>query len=185
MDPWASTNLRHSVPWVSWLMGSAQHCQRTPLPFLQMSRGAQSQLGPLSALTHRPVWKGSWESFICFNLVVCSVIPKFPPRWWATSAYSSLPFLEVKFIENVIVNSAFGWIFTLAVWMANGIGFSLSGEAWLLYQEREDAVDDSIIQMLDDVVLLMLYFVIGLFHWTTSGFSGIFKLKFWNFCSKL
>lgn len=50
--------------------------------------------------------------------------------------------------------------------------------------KREEAVDDSIIQMLDDVVLL-IFFLIGLFHWAVSGFSGIFKFKFWNFCSKL
>lgn len=60
--------------------------------------------------------------------------------------------------KNLIVYSAFGWIFTLAVWRACGTGFSFSGEAWLVYQEREEAVDNLMIQMLDDVVLSMVFF---------------------------
>lgn len=36
--------------------------------------------------------------------------------------------------------------------------FSFSGEAWLVYQEREEAVDNLMIQMLDDDVLSMVFF---------------------------
>lgn len=64
----------------------------------------------------------------------------------------------MKLIKNLIVCSAFGWIFTLAVWRACGTGFSFSGEAWLVYQEREEAVDNLMIQMLDDDVLSMVFF---------------------------
>lgn len=63
----------------------------------------------------------------------------------------------MKLIKNWIVYSAFGWIFTLAVRISCGTGFSFSGEAWLVYQEREEAVDNLIIQMLDDVLLMVFF----------------------------
>lgn len=97
-------------------------------------------------------------------------------------------FLEVKLMKNVIVYSALGWIFTLAVWMASGTGFPFSGEAWLLYWEGRGCRwfnNTDGLMMLFCWCLFFFLFVIGIFYWTASGFSGIFKFKFWNFCSKL
>ena len=67
----------------------------------------------------------------------------------------------MKLVKSMTVYSAFGWIFTLAVCMACGTVLSFSGEAWLLYQEREEAVDDSVLQEIVAVIVLR-WFVMNL-----------------------
>lgn len=59
------------------------------------------------------------------------------------------------------IYGAFGWIFTLVVWMACGTALSFSGEAWLLYQERKEAVDNCVLQEIVAVIVLR-WFVMNL-----------------------
>jgi len=97
VDPWASTNLRQPVPWVSQHHSSdwAHQCRTSQL-LLQMSChwGAWSRRG-----TAEPA---------------PSLYSSFCPWWWATTAYSSLSLWEVKLIKRISRDVAFGCLFDIA-----------------------------------------------------------------------